>query len=183
MSKHYPTPTFKTRWASPDAYLLPAGQGIGGDIWVWCKNQNEPGNMDPDGDPNDPENRPGEGGQQQGNNIYFDFNTDNGCIEAILPNDWNAGGTLSMFLRAYCSARSPDVTIPGVPVGGSAQQCAQTICDAINAAYIQAGIPEMNCTIFCDGANWVIQVCYTDCVIDGPTWAAGGSNSSYICPL
>jgi hypothetical protein len=165
-------------------FCFPPANGIGHDIWVWCKNQNEPGNMDPDGGPQDPENRPGEGGPQQGNKIYFDFVPGTGCIEAILPNDWNLpGGALSMFLRAYCPARSPDVTIPGVPVGGTAQQCAQTICDAINAAYIQAGIPQMNCTIYFNGTNWVIQVCYTDCLIDGPTWGAGGSNPSYICPL
>ena len=137
--------------------------------------------MDP-GDPNRPA-KPGEPSGPTGDCLYFDIV--NGCIEVVLPNDWTAAnGTVSMWMRAYCPERHPDVTIPDItiPPGATAQQCATLICQAITTAYIQYGIPEIQCTTYFNGVNWVIRVCYSDCLIDGPLWRTGNLNPSYICP-
>lgn len=98
------------------------------------------------------------------------------------------GEMVSIFLRAYCAQRSPDVTIPGikntgtVPIGPD--ELAGIICDVIIQAYQAAGIPEIECVVDTSGLFPVIKLGYTDCIVDGPTWGTGGDNPStfVICP-
>jgi hypothetical protein len=113
-----------------------------------------------------------------------------GRLCLIVDEALDPGAFVSIFLRAYCDARRPDVTIPGIKNTGTAPippgDLADIICQTITTAYQAAGIPEIVCNVTQNptGPGFKITLGYNDCSVDGPTWGPGDANPStfQICP-
>lgn len=155
-------------------------QLVGRNPWVWQPVPGDDEGVDNGDDIAVPDPDAGDDGC-----TYFNFYEDSEgkrCLLARLENDWSEQGLINIFLRAYCPARSPDVTIEQIctPPGLSANACATMICFAIEQAYANAGIPEMECEVLNIGGVWHVKICYEDCDITGPTWR-DGENPSRIC--
>lgn len=168
---------------------VPQGLALGGGFpWVW---QGDP-NMQPGGGPMWNGNGAGEPGifcQGGAPTLNWTFSPTGGQLCLQLPSTPLApGASVSIFLRAYCPVRSPDVTIPeitnvsGSPIGAFA--LANQLCFIITQAYTNAGIPQITCTVTNTPMGPKITLGYSDCAVTGPTWGAGGTNPStfQVCP-
>ncbi|MEM1165156.1 MAG: hypothetical protein AAGI30_02575 [Planctomycetota bacterium] len=174
----------------PGAIDLVLDGPVPGLPWIW---QPDPGAQPADDGGFGWEPRGGDGQEQAfcpgglPTESWFFDPTGVGKLCLPMTTSLQPGEMVSIFLRAYCTVRSPDVTIPGIKNTGTVPidpvTLAGIICDIITQAYIAAGIPQIECTVDTSGPFPVIKLGYTDCLVDGPTWSGGSNPSTFvICP-
>lgn len=99
---------------------------------------------------------------------------------------WVTGNKITVFLRAYCPIRHPDVHIECWEITHPAPTpavVANIVAGIISFAYNTAPAPGPYPTIFASPAgpfpplNGQVLVGYSDCLVDGPLWRAGDNPS------